>query len=199
MNTNFLCLRAARFFLTSIFFLTAFLAIGTIGYAQGSTVRVRDLSSSERELSALESESNRKKRDPQTIMAEINEDFSRLRVIKDEIKAAHGSAQLDYKNISDNAVEIKKRGTRLRADLAALPKADKSQKESVPLNEAHMRSLLSSVHDVLNAFLSNPVFSDMGSLDNQLALKARRDLENLIGLSEVMKTGADKLSKNSPK
>jgi hypothetical protein len=47
----------------------------------------------------------------------------------------------------------------------------------------------------MTSFLTNPVFSDMGTLDNQLALKARRDLEYVIDLSEVLKSGADKLSK----
>jgi hypothetical protein len=49
----------------------------------------------------------------------------------------------------------------------------------------------------MTSFLSNPVFSDMGTLDNQLALKARRDLEDMIELSEVVRKGAEKLSKRA--
>jgi hypothetical protein len=46
-------------------------------------------------------------------------------------------------------------------------------------------------------FLANPVFSDMGSLDNQLALKARIDLDYLIELSDAIKKGSEKLRKIS--
>jgi len=146
-------------------------------------------------MSSLENDSRKAKRDPQTIMTEVNEDFDHLRTINDEIKTITAAPQLDYKKISDDAAEIKKRGVRLRSNLSALPKSDKTEKSFAPANEAEMRGLLASTHDLLTAFLSNPVFSDMGSLDNQLALKARRDLENVISMSDAIKSGADKLGK----
>jgi hypothetical protein len=132
-------------------------------------------------------------------MSEVNEDFDRLRAINDEIKTAMAAPQLDYKKISDNALETKKRGTRLRTNLTALPKSDKTEKPVAPANEAEMRGLLGSAHDLLTSFLNNPVFSDMGTLDNRLALKARRDLENVISTSDAIRTGADKLAKSSNK
>src|SRR6476619_5926993 len=48
----------------------------------------------------------------------------------------------DYKATSDYAVEMKKRGTRLRINLASLPKTKKDEKrpkEIVPQDEAQMR------------------------------------------------------------
>ena len=60
-----------------------------------------------------------------------------------------------------------------------------------------MKSLLSSLNDLMTSFLTNPVFSDMGTLDNQLAAKARRDLESLIDLSDVVRKGAEKLGKQA--
>ena len=164
-------------------------------------VETRDLSSSERELGALESEANRAKRDSKVVMAEINEDFSRLRVINDQYKAAASSSQpLNYKTILDDAVEIKKRGNRLKINLAGLPKPEKQEKlkkEAAPADETQMRSLLSTENTVLAAFLNNPVFSDIGTLDNQLAVKARRDLDYAIDLSDVIRSAADKLSKQT--
>lgn len=179
------------------------LLIGSTAYGQGGGVQqrdTRDLSGSERTLNALESESRRPKRDAQTIMTEVNDDFGRLRVINEEIKtAAASTTALNFKAISDNALEIKKRGARLRTNLAALPKPEKEdkQKEIVPADDAQMRSLLTSVNTVMTSFLTNPVFSDMGTLDNQLAAKARRDLDNLLMLSDVLKNGAEKLSKRA--
>ena len=169
------------------------------GQGGGRNMATRDTSATERTMSSLENDSRKAKRDPQTIMSEVNEDFDRLRAINDEIKTSMAAPQLDYKKISDNALEIKKRGTRLRTNLTALPKSDKTEKPVAPANEAEVRGLLASTHDLLTAFLSNPVFSDMGSLDNQLALKARRDLENVISISDAIKSGADKLGKNSNK
>ena len=168
-------------------------------YSQKSAPQ-RDMGDAERNVRALEIGANSPK-DTKSVLAEVNEDFSRLRAINDEINtAAPASGPINYKVISDDAVEMKKRGTRLRINLAGLPKADKDekrQKERVPQDETQMRSLLSSVNALMTGFLSNPVFSDMGTLDNQLALKARRDLDSLIDLSDVIKKGAEKLSKST--
>jgi hypothetical protein len=179
------------------FIVVAIFASATVVHAQRN-VATRDTSSTERTLGALENDSRRAKRDAQTIMAEVNEDFERLRAINEEIKTAAAPATpFNFKSLSDNALEIKKRGTRLRSNLAALPKNEKEDKakEPVPTDDGQLRSLLGSLNASLSSFLSNPVFSDMGTLDNQLALKARRDLEYVIGLSDVLKNGAEKLSK----
>ena len=160
----------------------------------------RDMSDAERDIHAQESQTQKKK-DPQTVMAEINEDFGRLRAINDEFKSASSSgAALNYKSISDTSVEIKKRATRLKTNLAGLPrpeKDEKRQKENVPVDGAQMKTLLTSLNDLMTSFLTNPVFSDMGTLDNQLAAKARRDLESLIDLSDVIRKGAEKLGKQA--
>jgi hypothetical protein len=63
-------------------------------------------------------------------MAEVNEDFERLRAINEEIKTAAAPATpFNFKSLSDNAVEIKKRGTRLRSNLAALQRLRRKIKE----------------------------------------------------------------------
>ena len=192
------CPPVARFLIVPVMGLTALILFANTTYGQGVSVPIRDTSATERTIGALESESRRAKRDPQAIMAEINDDFSRLRVINEDLKAVvAAAASLNYKAISDQGVEIKKRGQRLRSNLAALPKGEKEEKikEGAPGDEAEMKALLTSMNTVLTSFLSNPIFSDMGSLDNKLALKARRDLDYAINLSEVVKNGAEKLSK----
>src|SRR5436190_4128381 len=89
-------------------------------YAQ-RTVGTRDLSTSERDLRAVESDANRSKRDSRTIMAEINEDFARLKAINEEMKKSSAASDpLNYKMLTDDALEIKRRGTRLKGNLAAL-------------------------------------------------------------------------------
>jgi hypothetical protein len=190
---------AAAFLLTAATFFAVILATAADARAQTAAPQ-RDLSSAERDIRAMESQTE-KKRDSKTTMAEVNEDFGRLRAINDEFKSANSSgATLNYKSISDSSVEIKKRATRLKTNLSGLPKPDKDekrQKESVPADGAQMKSLLSSLNDLMTSFLTNPVFSDMGTLDNQLAAKARRDLESLIDLSDIVRRGAEKLGKQA--
>ncbi len=162
------------------------------------TSSTRDLSGGEATLSALEKESSAKKRDPKNVMAEINEDFGRLRAINEGLRGPGAAPALDYKDISAKSVEVRKRAARLKANLSGLPKPEKEekrQKVEVPLDDAQMKALLTSFGELMSAFLNNPVFSDMGTLDAQLALKARRDLDGLIEMSEVVKKGADKLGK----
>jgi HAMP domain-containing protein len=170
-------------------------------YAQGSsTPPQRDMSNAERNVRSMEIGASTP-RDAKTVLGEVNDDFARIHVLNDEIKSASSSnGPLNYKSLSDTSVELKKRATRLRLNLTGLPKKEgdeKPRKESVPLDETQMKALLSSLNTVISSFLTNPVFSDMGTLDNQLALKARHDLENLIELNEVVKKGADKLGKHA--
>jgi hypothetical protein len=160
----------------------------------------RDITSSERDLSALERDAA-PKRDSKTVMGEINEDFARLRAIDEGFRQANAPAgPLDYKTISLKSAEVKKRATRLRSNLSGLPKPEKEekrQKQDVPLDDAQMKALLSSFDELMSGFLNNPIFSDMGTLDAQLALKARRDLDGLIEMSEVVRKGAEKLGKRA--
>lgn len=169
--------------------------------ARGNVYGQRTAQGAERNVRAMEIDAANSVRDSKTILAEINEDLERLRAINDEFKRANSSSEsLNYKSLAENSVEIKKRGNRLRANLAGLPKPGKEEKrpkQDIPSDEPQIRALLSTVNKVMTDFLANPVFSDMGALDNQLALKARIDLDYLIELSDVIKKGSEKLRKSS--
>jgi hypothetical protein len=58
---------------------------------------------------------------------------------------------------------------------------------------------LLALNKLLDGFLHNPIFSDAGEIDLQLAAKARRDLEDITVLSEKLRKNADKRSKTSGK
>ena len=164
----------------------------------------RDLSANERDALARELEAKRKpesaKRDPSAIMAEINEDFERLRAINEGFKqTAASDTAPDHGAITQQAAEVKKRATRLDANLSGLPKSEKGEKRpkyTAPADDAQMKASLKTLNEVLTSFLTNPVFSDIGTLDPQLVTKARRDLENTLTLSEVVRKGAEKLAKH---
>ena len=160
----------------------------------------RDLGSRTSQVRALEIESE-SKRDPQAILAQVNEDLTRVRMINEEMTGMiSSSGTLDYKYISDMTGEVKKRSTRLKNNLAGLPKPDKDQKRSKVKGQTTQDQLklsLSSLADLIKGFVTNPIFSDTGAPDTKLALKARLDLEDIIELSDKISKSAEKLSSKS--
>lgn len=160
---------------------------------------VQTLGDPDQQVRAQEIEAERTKRDPQLIMAEINEDFARLRILSEEIKlAAKAAAAPDYKRIADSSVEIKKRATRLKANIVfPPPPKDEKRQKTDPVDE--FQPLFATMDRLLNSFLTNPIFTDTGGLDAQLANKARYDLEDIIKLSDRLRKSADKMHKNAAK
>jgi hypothetical protein len=153
----------------------------------------------DRQVRAQEIEAERTKRDPQLIMAEVNEDFSRLRALDDEMKLVIKTGGTpDYKRIMESSVEIKKRAARLKANIV-FPPAPKDEKRQRIDPGDEFQLLMATMDMLLTRFLTNPIFSDTGSLDAQLATKARYDLEDIIRLSDKLRKSAEKMQKNMGK
>jgi hypothetical protein len=158
---------------------------------------------SERENSAREKQAERsRKRDPKEVMAEVNEDLLQLKQLNDDISKyiATTNQTLNYSSIVAHATEIKKRSSRLRTDLA-LPK-DESKEKLPDFKEAEQgepQPELSALNKLLDGFLHNPIFSDVGGIDMQFAAKARRDLDSIVVLSEKVRKNAEKQGKMSAK
>lgn len=142
---------------------------------------------------AQEIEVERARRDPQVIMAEVNEDFGRLHAINQELKATiKSTAPPDFKHVADSSTEIKKRATRLKANLLILPPPPKDDKRPKTPDPDDINPLLKVMDGVLDSFLKNPIFRDVGEIDLQLADKARQDLEVMIKLSDKLRKAAEK-------
>lgn len=137
------------------------------------------------------------KRDPSAALAEVNDDLSRLNALNDIFTTAlSDKSPLDYAAFSERASEVKARSTRLRTNLA-LPVDEKAQKVD-PLKGVDMTTLqpsLSVLNKLLTSFTHNPIFSDAGAVDMQLAGKAKQDLDNIVVVSEKVRKVADKLGK----
>lgn len=153
----------------------------------------------DRQVRSQEIEAERSKRDPQLIMAEINEDFGRLRVISEEMKlATKATGAPDYKRIADSSAEVKKRATRLKANIVfPPPPKDEKRQKTDPGDE--FQPLFAAMDRLLTSFLTNPIFTDTGGLDLQLANRARYDLEDIIKLSDKLRKSAEKMQKNAGK
>jgi hypothetical protein len=174
--------------------------IGPMGSGPGLSGRDRDLNTREAEMSSLE-RGNRPaaKRDPQLILAEVNEDFARLREIDEDMKAMLASTNaLNYKHVAESSAEVKKRAARLKTNLS-LPAAKDDKRPKVQSPGEDLKPALTALEGLINSFLTNPVFSDTGAVDTKQAAKAKLDLDDILELSEKLRKSAEKMSKNAGK
>ena len=110
--------------------------------------------------------------------------------------AAATNERLNYNSIIENVAEVKKRSSRLRTNLA-LPEEGNKDKgaDFKDAEKAELQPGLAALNKLLDSFLHNPIFKATGAIDQQLAAKARGDLEDIIVLSEKLRKNADKRSK----
>lgn len=172
---------------------------GQVTTGPGLSGRDRDINNREMEMTNLERQGKSATRDPQMIMAQVNEDFDRLRAIDEEMQTTlSAKAALDYKHVAETSAEVKKRATRLKTNLTfPAGKEEKRQKMEDP--GADLTPSLVMLEGLIKSFINNPIFSDTGGLDTQLAGKAKRDLDSIIELSDKLKKSAEKQSKNAGK
>jgi hypothetical protein len=174
--------------------------ISPTGSGPGLSGRDRDINQREAEMTNLErSGKTGAKRDPQLVLAEVNEDFARLREIDQAIKSMlAATAPLDYKQVAENSAEVKKRAARLKTNLA-LPSAKDDKRQKIQSPGDDLKPSLTALELLINSFLTNPIFSDTGDVDARLAGKAKLDLDDILELSEKLRKSAEKMSKNAGK
>jgi hypothetical protein len=128
--------------------------------------------------------------------AQLSEDFEKLHSINVEKIAAQSSApSLDYKTLSDATADLKNRATRIKYNVPVLQVADKGEKIRYDENPDYLASMLPELSRLINGFLGSPVFRLNSPNDAALRLKASRDLDGIIKLSETI----NKIAKRSTK
>lgn len=128
--------------------------------------------------------------------AQLSEDFEKLHSINVEKIATQSSApSLDYKTLSDAAADLKNRATRIKYNVPLLRVADKGEKIRYDENPDHLASTLPELSRLIDSFLGSPVFRLNSPNDAALRLKASRDLDGIIKLSETI----NKIAKRSTK
>jgi hypothetical protein len=130
---------------------------------------------------------------------QANEDFSRIQTDDvDMLKVFSASKPPDYKRISDDAADIKKRATRLK-DYLVLPPTAKDEKRKKMMADPAPEELESSVpalKDLIQGFVKNPVFQQTTQrADYRDLAKARRDLDDIIDLTSKIRKTSDRMSK----
>jgi hypothetical protein len=133
---------------------------------------------------------------------QLNEDFKRIQVIRNDVAhALVGGGTLDYARISDEVAELKKRAQRMQTYLALqrAPSAleEKGQADEAELDEGHMKNALVRLCRRIDSFVANPKFKSPGVVDVEGTAKAGRDLQEIITLSNAVRSNAGRLSQGS--
>ena len=159
-------------------------------------VRQQDMSRREWQLRNFGTEPNAPKDDRQlkALMAQTEEDFTRILTLHNEFARALASKNdLNYQFISEATAEIKKRASRVQHSLGlSLFEDDTPVKEK---SEPEMKDSLIKLCNEIRSFVTNPVIENPNTVDAVQLTRARHDLESLIQLSGLIKKDAEKLNK----
>ena len=128
--------------------------------------------------------------------AQLSEDFEKLHSINvQKIATQSTEPSLDYKILADATADLKNRATRIKYNVPVLQVVGKGEKIRYDDNPDHLASMLPELSGLINSFLSSPVFRINSPNDAELRLKASRDLDGIIKLSETI----NKIAKRSTK
>ncbi|HEX3557661.1 MAG TPA: hypothetical protein VHU19_00545 [Pyrinomonadaceae bacterium] len=131
---------------------------------------------------------------------QLNQDFKRIQVIRNEIAhALNVEGVLDYKRITGQTAELKKRALRMQGYLAlrgaeAGPDG-KEQAAANELDEGQMKGALVRLCKRIDSFVANPKFTSPDVLNVEGSAKAGRDLREIITLSDDIRSGAERLGR----
>jgi hypothetical protein len=136
------------------------------------------------------------------LFPQINEDFQRIQVIHNEIvRMLQPEKILNYDRLAELTDDMKKRGSRLRENLA-LPESDKAETQPdhpEPIDEIHIEDKIVALHDVIAGFVANPIFKNLGVVDAKEIYSASGQLDAIISISDEIKREAKILSKSARK
>src|SRR5215213_972755 len=86
------------------------------------------------------------------LFPQINEDFQRIQVIHNElVRMLQPEKAFDYDRLAELSDDMKKRGARLRSNLA-LPEPEKTNAQSghaVAVDESHIKNDIGDLHDLI--------------------------------------------------
>ena len=119
--------------------------------------------------------------------AQLTEDFEKLHAINvEKIATQSVGPSLDYKILADATADLKTRATRIKYSVTVLQVGGKGEKIRYDDNPDQLASMLPELSGLINSFLSSPVFRLSSPNDAELRIKASRDLDGIIKLSETI-------------
>lgn len=133
-----------------------------------------------------------------SLMPQIKEDFTRIQIVNNAMmRKVFDDAVLDYKGVSGQLGEIRKRASRLRDNLMLPEITDKEapQRALSPPVGTQLKDSLLALDTLIMGFVQNPLFQKPGVIDAKLSAQAGRDLKTIIEFSSSIRKEAEKLSK----
>ena len=131
-------------------------------------------------------------------LAELSEDFQRLRRINKEKLLPLSSAQsLDYKEILQTSAEVNSRAKRIRSNTPVSLQDKKAEKTSYDESDDRLAPLMIELTKAIDSLLGSSGFQTVSANDNESRTNAGRDLENVIRLSASVNKIAKRLSKTT--
>jgi hypothetical protein len=164
--------------------------------ANTDRIRQQEMSSREWQLRNFgnEPKAPKDRRQVEALMAQTEEDFTRILTLHNEIaRALTSKTDLDNHFISEATAEIKKRASRVQSSLALRPSPEETlelEKSAAPKDLPMKEGLVKLCHQI-RSFVTNPSIENPNTINAEQMAKARKDLESLIQLS----TRINKLSR----
>lgn len=149
------------------------------------------------EQALREGSSRHTRRYPPLVLDQIREDFLRIQVVDRKLMQATAVGNtFDLDLVASSAGEIRKCSSRLKTNLA-LPRPEALPAErlgiAVAATSEQLRTSLSELSNLIDEFVSNPMFEQSKLVDARLSDKARLDIEAIIELSSQIKRTSEKL------
>jgi hypothetical protein len=164
--------------------------------------RQRSLWNLEKDAHKRRGEGVKVSREQRLAYQQFTEDFETLQVANYALVDAVGSGPgFDYGAVKKHAGEIKKRTSRLKETLL-LPEPEKDQmqkKSDESLTGETLKAAITAINALVQSFVTNPMFQQLGTVDTNNSTKARSDLDGIIRLSEQAHKCADALNKAAGK
>ena len=164
--------------------------------ANADRIRQQDMSRREYQLRNFgrEPDAPKDRRQIEALMAQTEEDFTRILTLHNELARAISSKdKLNSRFVSEAMTEIKKRGTRLQSTLVLGLSSDEAPVKETA--EPGLKDSLIKLCKEIRAFVTNPIIENPNTIDAQQLVRAKRDLESFIQLSGLIKKETDKLGK----
>lgn len=162
-------------------------------------LRQRDLRLVDKLMGAHEtSKTSTKRRDPKVVAEELQEDFTRIQIDNNDlIQAASGTATLNLELVVKSTADLVQHSRRLGENLGR-PEPEKGSKPPAlePVtNVEQLKHALTTLDNLIIEFTHNPMFTESNTRNAELLVKARRDLAEIVTLSEHIKKSTEELSK----
>jgi len=130
-------------------------------------------------------------------LAQLQNDFAHLQIAnRTMLRAVLINNTVDPKFIGKSVSEIKKRAERLNTNLALPNTEGINEISDAEINGEQLKPSVVRLGRLIFSFIDNPFFKEASVIDTHQTAKARRDLEEIIQLSERIKKSSDRLKKN---